>query len=128
MARQAGIVLLSTVLFSLLLSSAVTALVGQRLEYDKLYADVVINSVINRQNLLRALANQLQRWPTEAELMNYQQDQLISWPFDVIQQQPMVWRLPLSRPQWQKRLIQRLGGEVIGSDWLISEAELVVVD
>lgn len=128
MGQQAGIVLLSTVLFSLLLSSAVTAIVGQRLQYDKLYADVVINSVVNRQNLLRTLAHQLQRWPTEAELINYQQDQLISWPFDVIEQQPMVWRLSLSRPQWRKRLTQRLGGEVIGNDWLISETELVVLD
>ncbi|RUO77269.1 hypothetical protein [Idiomarina seosinensis] len=128
MPQQAGIVLLSTVLFSLLLSSAVTAVVGQRLEYDKLYADVVINSVINRQNLLRTLAQQLQRWPTELELMSYQQDQLISWSFDVVQQQPMIWQLPLARPQWQRRLIQRLGGQVVGNHWLITETQSIVAD
>lgn len=121
MARQAGLVLLSLVLFTLLLSSAVSGLLLQRIENDSFYVAVVANSIVNRQNLLRSAVKQLGQWPTAAQLQQYQQSHPVIWSFELEPQQPGRWRLALSRPQWQKPLIKQVAGSVVGDYWVSSE-------
>ncbi|WP_404402439.1 hypothetical protein LG288_04475 [Idiomarina seosinensis] len=108
-------------LFGLLLSSAALLLIEQRLRYEQLTVDVMINQISNRRNLLRTLYHQLGRWPTVAELRREQAASAIDWPFDIVQSQPLQWQLKMSGSRWQHRLIERVGGEVNGGYWAFTE-------
>ncbi|MGM0480580.1 MAG: hypothetical protein ACQEQZ_01470 [Pseudomonadota bacterium] len=108
-------------LFGLLLSSVTLLLVEQRLRYEQQLVDVMANQITNRRNLLRSLYQQLGRWPTLQELQSQQLPSGIVWSFDMVQQHPLQWQLVLSDKRWQHRLVERVGGEVNGPYWSITE-------
>lgn len=127
-AAQKGAVLLSLVLFGVLLSGAGLSLVLLHSQLQVSYVDVVANAIANRTNLIYAEQRRLGRMPTVSELIAAQQSSNIIWAFEITEysNERLVYRLPLSLPRWQQRLIERVQGTVNSGHWY-GELQLPVV-
>lgn len=119
-----GMVLLSCVLFSSLLAVAGWQYLMLETRRQSVYVDVVSNSIVNRSNLLRAVATSLERWPNAEELTQWQAASGVTWRYHIVQPEPFKWRLRIARQQWLQRLIERHGGEGVAGYWQRTEAAL----
>jgi hypothetical protein len=123
MSQQRGVVMVSLTLFSLLLVTQWLFMATQQRQLQWLALATFTDTIVDRRNLIRALALQLERMPSAQELTNSQQNSGISWYFyiDGQTETELSWRLLLPRQAWASRVISRFGGEVDGQFWVSTE-------
>lgn len=113
-------------LFGLLLCTAMlfTAMSLQQSAWIRL--QLFVSSIEDRRHLIRAVQIERQRLPTAAELQQAQLASGVVWPLDVVASTAthLRWRIPLPRNDWNNRLLQRVGGEVIAHYWYSNEPSL----
>lgn len=116
--------MLSVTLMSLLLGSQWLFAVEQQQQRQLTALALFVDDITDRRNLIRALAIQLERMPTAAELTASQQDAGIVWDYQIENWQPhsLRWILQLPHQAWQTRLVNQTGGAVHGRQWSSQES------